>query len=322
MIRMIRLPLFLLPLLLVSGGTTLRAQNANGRGQGDLSLSDPTGVTTLEDLWSPAPPADEPIRRYKRGLLQRAAVSGSWLGPSDDDSLGMRQVEATVQMSVPLGSMEHIVAITPSFRIDMLDAPTGLDVPDNLYTTGASIFWKRPLNDRWGVNLLASPTVRSDFDATENSVRVFGMAMLTWDWVPDKLLVSMGAVYLDRNDISLLPAVGFRWTPGPRWRFDLRFPQPKISYRIAKDGCHSEKWAYVVGALGGNTWAVRRSDGRSDELTIRDYRVMVGLEHIVEGGGGLFGEVGVAFGRELEYESDKVEVPFDSAFVVRAGIAY
>lgn len=292
------------------------------RAQDDLSLTDPNGVTTLDDVWSTPRSDEKPIRRYKHGPLQRAGVSGSWLGPSNDDSLGMSQLEASAQVSLPLGSMEHIVAVTPSFRVDMLDAPAGLDVPDDLYNVGASIFYKRPLNDRWGLNLLTAPSVRSDFDATENSVRVFGMAMLTWDWIPEKLLVSMGAVYLDRNDLSLLPAVGFRWTPGPRWQFDLRFPQPKISYRIAKDGCRSEKWIYLVGALGGNTWAVRRADGRSDELTIRDYRLMFGLEHIVEGGGGVFGEVGVAFGRELEYESDKQEVPFDSAFVVRAGIAY
>jgi len=43
----------------------------------------------------------------------------------------------------------------------------------------------------------------------------------------------MGIVYLDRNDIRLLPGAGLTWTPSANSRVDPVFPRPKIEHRMA-----------------------------------------------------------------------------------------
>ena len=113
--------------------------------------------------------------------------------------------------------------------------------------------------------------------------------------MPDKLSLSFGAVYLDRADLPLLPAVGLTWTPKPSTRLDLQFPQSRFAWRLAKDGTASETWMYTSVGIGGNTWAVTRANGDSDQVSLDDIPLMLGAEHIVDGGGGWFANVGYAF---------------------------
>ena len=95
-------------------------------------------------------------------------------------------------------------------------------------------------------------------------------------------------VYLDRNDLPILPGVGLIWTPTPDWRLDLIFPRPKLARRLVFLPRQREDWVYLGGSLGGRTWSVERQPGVPDQLTLRDYRLYLGWERIVEGGGGLF----------------------------------
>ena len=79
---------------------------------------------------------------------------------------------------------------------------------------------------------------------------------------------------------------------------------------------------YLGGALGGRTWAVQRRSGISDQLALRDYRVSLGRERILDGGSGLFGEVGYVFGRELEYEDSTADRSFEDAVMLLGGVTY
>ena len=150
-------------------------------------------------------------------------------------------------------------------------------------------------------------------------MRIFGLAMVNWDYRPDRVTLSLGAVFLDRADLPLLPAVGVTWTPDSRNRFELRFPESRWLTRLYKNGCHSETWGYVSAGIGGNTWAVTRASGASDELSLRDFRLMVGVDRVVDGGGGWFVECGGAFGRRLEYEATGQEVSLGSSIVLQGG---
>ena len=91
---------------------------------------------------------------------------------------------------------------------------------------------------------------------------------------------------------------------------------------VAKNGAKSETWAYLSVGLGGNTWAVTRRSGRSDELSLRDWRLKLGLERIVDGGGGWFVELGYAFKRRLEYENTDTEISLSDGILLRAGWNY
>ncbi len=274
-----------------------------------------------EDWYAMTDDSEQPVERFKKGFFQKFQFSGGYVGSGSRDDLGIGNVETLVALGVPLGSFQNILAVAPKFRVDFLDGPIELDLPGQVYDTGVNFVWRKELSDRWGVMAVATPAVRSDFQATEKTVRVFALGLATWQWIPDKLEISFGAVYLDRNDLSVLPAVGLRSRPNPRWLIDLMFPRPRVSYRISKDGPRSEMWGYLGGALGGNTWAVLR-DGINDEMTIRGYQLLLGIETVHQGGSGAFIEIGSAFNREVEFEVADEKYEFSAGFLVQAGLAY
>ncbi len=239
-----------------------------------------------------------------------------------EEDLDSRFLEASIGLGVPLGSLDNILGVTPSLRIDWLDAVPELDVPSELYEVGVQFFYRRELNDVWSAMAIVRPSIRSDFTTDNDAFRVFGLVLLTRECIPDYLSVSFGAVSLGRADLPVLPALGLTWTPSPQTRLDLRFPESRLSTRIAKDGANSETWCYLSGGLGGNTWAVTRATGETDVLSIRDWRLTLGVEHIVDGGGGWFAEVGYAFSRRIEFDSDEEEQDLSDGILLQAGWAY
>ena len=127
---------------------------------------------------------------------------------------------------------------------------------------------------------------------------------------------------MGRADLPVLPAVGLSWTPRRTTRLDLRFPESRLSQRLFRDGDQSETWSYVSLGLGGNTWAVTRNSGLHDELSLRDIRLIVGVDHLIQGGGGWFAEFGYAFARRIEYEATDSEVPLSDGVLLQAGWRY
>jgi len=57
-------------------------------------------------------------------------------------------------------------------------------------------------------------------------------------------------------------------------------------------------------------------------LSLRDIRLKVGLERIIDGGGGCFVEFGYAFRRRIEYERSGTELSLDDGIVLQAGWSY
>lgn len=263
-----------------------------------------------------------PLRRFKKQAIQRVSIRGGWMSATDGDDLSNGFLETSVGFGIPLGSFDNILGVSPSFRVDWLDADPRLDVPSELYSTGVQFFWRKPIDDRWSFMAIVSPSVRSDFTTSRKALRVFGMALLTYQYIPEELSLSFGVVSLGRADLPVLPALGATWTPQPELRIDARFPESRIAFRIAKNGAESETWAYLAGGLGGNTWAVTRRSGRADELSLRDWRLKIGVERIVDGGGGCFLELAYAFARRLEYERTDTEISLSDGIMLRAGWNY
>ena len=263
----------------------------------------------------------QPVKRTKESFFQLLAINGGWIGTEDDD-FSYSDLGGSLRVAVPLGSRNNILAMEPGFRSYFLNGPTITDVPEQVYDAGVSFFWKRDCNDCWSTMVWARPMVRSDFESSDDNFYLSAAAFATYTWLPDTLEVSLGAVYLDRDDVSLLPAAGVLWTPSPLWRYELIFPKPRIAYLLSKNGTCSEKWAYLGGSLGGGSFAVQRASGLTDELTIHDLRLVLGVETVKAGGGGLFAEIGYVFDRELEYRSNRQSMDFDDAFMVRGGLRF
>ena len=262
------------------------------------------------------------LRRFKRQPLQSVSITGGGLLDLGDSGLSGSYADFAIGSGVPLGSFENILGVKPRVRIDWLDAPLSLDVPSELYQFELQFFYRRPICERLSAMAIFSPSIRSDLTTDERAFRVFALALVNWDYIPDRLLLSGGAVFLGRADLPVLPAVGVTWTPTATTQLDLQFPNSRLSHRLAKAGGDSETWMFLSAGLGGNTWAVTRQSGQVDELSLRDYRFTAGLEKRLDGGGGWFVESGIAVGRSVEYERNQTERRVDGALLIQAGWRY
>jgi len=131
-------------------------------------------------------------------------------------------------------------------------------------------------------------------------------------------------VYIDRNDIKLLPAGGLVWDPSSIWHCEFIFPRPKIARRFNTMANHNV-WGYVSGEYGGGSWTIIRAADYTDSFDYNDIRVMLGMEWIPETESGRMGfvEVGYVFNRELIYVSlNPPSLELDSTFMVRAGVVF
>lgn len=266
--------------------------------------------------------AEVELTRFKKQALQSITLTAGWLADTGDGALNSSFLDASIGSGIPLGSFDNILGVTPRFRVDWMDAEPSIDIPSELYQLEVQFFYRRVIHDRLSAILVFSPSIRSDLTTSDKAFRVFALGLLNWEYVPDRLTLSGGAVVLGRADLPVLPAIGLTWTPNRVTQLDLRFPSSTLSYRLAKDGRRSEKWAYASVGLGGNTWAVTRQSGQTDELSTRDIRLTLGIEKRLDGGGRWFAEAGYAVDRRLEYESDQRQQKLGDAAFLTAGWRY
>lgn len=266
--------------------------------------------------------SEAPLSRFRKGFFQGAAVTTGFINDNATTGLGVTSTDLSASFAIPLGSFDNVVVATPFLRTDFLTPAPALDLPDELYETGARFFWRRPVNEDLSMMAIVTPAMRTDFENTDNAFRIFGLGLLIWQAVPETLSLSGGVVHTGRDDFPILPAAGLLWTPTREWKVDIQFPSPRISYRLAKNGCSSETWTYLSGVFGGNTWSVQRPSGAADELTLRDYRLLAGFEHLLAENRSVFVEGGFVFGRAVEYESSPESTDLDSTGIIRCGLAF
>jgi hypothetical protein len=60
----------------------------------------------------------------------------------------------------------------------------------------------------------------------------------------------------------------------------------------------------------------------TDELSLRDVRLIFGLDYLTDGEGGWFAEFGYAFNRRIEYESTDSEIDLSDGILLQAGWRY
>ena len=267
-------------------------------------------------------PIEVPLPKFKPHALQRIAFAGGTMVATRSNDLSSSFAETSITLGMPLGSMDNPLAITPGVRVDWMDAPVSFGVPRDLYDIGLEFFYQRTLNDRWKFLGIVRPSIRSDFEAGRTPVRTFGLALFLWDYLPERLTLSMGSVYLGRSDLPPLPAAGLIWTPNSRRRLELQFPRSRWLARIAKVDGVSETWLNNTIGIGGNPWMVRNALNQSEEMSLRDIRWTVEVQKTRSGGGGWFAETGLAMDRRLEFLTTDDAVSLSNAAVFSAGWSY
>jgi hypothetical protein len=269
----------------------------------------------------PPPPAP-PGPGAKNGMLQRVILTETWLASGDDpEAMGVNDIELKTVLALPVGWLATPLILTPGFGAHYFDGPVITDVPAHTYDFYLDIRWMRQVSPCVGIDLAITPGWYSDLEQSNDDALRIGARAIALVTVSPTLQIAVGAIYLDRDDVPVLPLGGVIWTPNPDWRFDITAPRPKIARCI---GCCGDvtDWLYVAGEFGGGSWAIERLGGAEDVLNYRDYRAIVGWERASVCGLSGRIEAGYVFGREIEYQSADDSFDVEDTWMLRAELSY
>jgi hypothetical protein len=295
-------------------------------GPGEPPLAGPDGYLPLgegdleawiDDGLAPAPPK---LPANKSGFFQQLSLTAAWFGNSNDpNDLGGTEIETYLRVAVPAPIREWPLVITPGYNMTFIDGPTVTDLPPRLYLAYVDLMWLPTVVHRWTALVAVAPSVFGDFEAGE--FRLTGKGLVIFDWVPERLQLVAGVLYLNRENIRLLPAGGLIWTPADWARFELLFPKPKLGLRY-HTGTGYEDWLFATAEFGGNTWPIVRASGLEDNVTYLDYRLILGIERKLAGGAGYRLEGGYVFGRSIEFTSGNGDFDPQNTFILRGAILF
>jgi hypothetical protein len=257
------------------------------------------------------------VRSYKDGIFQKLSFTGTYLDRGSSQSMGVTELELYASVAFPWPSREQPLILTPGFNTRFLDGPPATGIPSTVYDAYLQTMWLPQWSDNWGGIFAVTTGVYSDFaQFRDDAIRVTGRAFVKWDMYPDELQWIAGIVYLNRDDVRVLPALGLIWTPEEDVRHEFIFPRPKFAWRMGYEPGQWDDWFYLAGEFGGDTWLVERND-ELDRMTMRDWRVMLGFERKRDGGGGFRVEVGYVFWRHFEFERSSFEYRPDDTVLLR-----
>ncbi len=309
------------------------------------------GTTILPPAAFPpeAYPMGAPTTLFPGGLFQGSLMAGGqgnsfgsfrfmqpklqhgWIRGGDGvRSLDMNETDVALTFAFPqfLHSSQPLY-LTPAFGLTLLSGPnssTGADLPGQVYSGTLTADWQSDPNQMFSIDLGLTVGMYSDFDTSiSDSFRVLGRGLGHFRLTPFTTLKG-GVHVISRNRYSVLPAVGLLYTPDPFTRYDLFFPEPKLSHYTTTLGTQ-DIWCYIAGEYGGGSWTVQRESGVQEQVDINDIRVMLGFEWgrsdlIRNGQRTGFAEFGVVFDRELFYKSRNVNIDLHETFMFRLGLGY
>ncbi len=260
---------------------------------------------------------------YKNGFFQKLSLSAAWFGNSGDpEDLGATEIETFLTVALKAPIREWPLLITPGYNVAYLSGPGVTDLPPRLHFAYVDFLWIPEIVHRYKLYLSVAPSVLSDFEADEpGAFRLTGKGLVIFDWVPDRLQLIAGVLYLNRENVRLLPAGGVIWKPNDWMEYEALFPKPKASLRV-NVGPGFEDWLFTTAEFGGNTWAVQRESGENDKLTYLDYRILGGVERRLNGGAGFRLEAGYVFGRSIEFASGVGDFDPKSTVLIRGAIVF
>ena len=209
-----------------------------------------------------------------------------------------------------------------------VDGPghSGSDLPPRLF----DIFWntrfKAETDYGFGIDANFKIGLFTDFeDSVRDGWRFPGRVLAyanLWTAEDTGRFVA-GFEYLDLEQTEILPAGGIIFEPNPDTKIDLYFPRPQIRFRVDQEAS-GDQWLYFRGEYHGSAWAIERTAGKEDLVSLTEYRATVGLETIPNDKeeSSQFLEVGFLFNRDLEYRSGVGNFQPDDTVVIRLGSRY
>lgn len=276
----------------------------------------------------PAPSTEEPKLPpgVRNGVFQKALFTATWLAPGGTDGFGDTDLDLQGIFAVPCPTIQSPLVMTPGFGVQYLEGPKNLDLPSHLYDAYFQFRWMSQVTPSLGLDFAVTPGVYSDFEqSSSKAFRLTGHAAAAWTW-SEQLKIAAGAAYLDMpSDTNVIPIGGLIWKPNEDWQFDLVFPYPKAARRINWNGNQDpnvQDWFYISGEFTNDAWAIEQNDGTNCQVSLRDYRVILGVERKVLGGLSSRIEIGYVFGRRIRYTNDTPDFFPSDTVMVRGGLTY
>ncbi len=270
-------------------------------------------------------------RDNRCGAFQSLSFVNAYLPRTGSNGFGWYDAILTSVWGVPFPTKDAPLVITPGFATHWLNGPDSLNIPAQLHDVYTEFRWLPKIGERFRADVAVQPGYYSDWDGSSaRAFRVTGHLSGIYDWTPTFQLV-LGAAYLDRPDIEVLPIAGFIWKPDLDSEYRLVFPTQKISWCVASGSITTyadpkardfETWLYLGGELGGGTWAIRHSDGTSDLMSYGDWRVFLGMETKSLVLFSSFVEAGYVFHRLIRLSSTGDDTQVGNTAMVRAGVSF
>ena len=275
---------------------------------------------------------------FQQTMRLYQGARGSWgylAGNGQGTSVAVNELDTTATFAMPFfensqANINHApLLITPGFGLQLWDGPQTTstmlaDLPPNTYDVFIDTAWNPQFTPLFGAELGLRLGIFTNWNVfVFQSWRLMGRAIGTLNLTPTMQGI-LGIVYLDRNQVKLLPAVGITWTPDADSRYDIFFPAPRATRRITNAGRHSVWW-YVAGEYGGGAWTFRRQAGQISPFDYNDIRITLGTEMIPLAGRGMSGnfEVGYVFYRQLYFVDGPPQIQdLNSTIMFRLGLAY
>ena len=265
-------------------------------------------------------------------------VRGSWAyiyGTGNGTSVAVNELDTTATFALPFfyhsqANLNHApLLITPGFGLQLWDGPETsatmlADLPPSTYDVFLDAAWNPQFTPLFGAELGIRVGIYTNWDVLVwQSWRIMGRAVGTLQLTPT-MQGKAGIVYLDRNQVKLLPVVGMTWVPNANARYDILFPTPKAAWRLSEVANRS-LWGFVAGEYGGGAWTFRRSTGQISPFDYNDIRITLGGELVPKTPQGLSGtfEVGYVFYRQLFYVDGPPQIQdLPDSWMLRLGLAY
>ncbi len=305
------------------------------------------------DVAPATPPPGQPTLPpgVRNGFFQKLLFDYTWLAPGGADGLGSNDVQLQAIFALPCPTVNSPLVITPGFAVHYLQGPKNADLPPQLHEGWLDFRWLSQVTPKFGLDLALTPGIYSDFQqGSDKAFRLQAHAAAAWTYNETTKLV-LGAAYLDRPDVNVIPIGGVIWTPSADVNFDLVFPHPKISHRIRWSGLGTvpffaraqpelrqdsagekgdcplqpdavQDWAYIAGEFTGDAWATAGPLGTPEQVVLSDYRLILGLERKVAGGLNSRVEVGFVFGRRIQYTDGRPDFYPTDTVMFRGGLTY
>ena len=200
------------------------------------------------------------------------------------------------------------------YNLHLLSGPDSVALPARLYDFSVGYQKRGRIQDAMSYDLASTIGVFSDLeDSAREGVRYPGHAVGMLHYTPEFDIV-FGVDYLSRDDIKILPVMGFSWRPQAMrdLRIDMVFPRPRIDYSLT-----DSNRVYLAGRLGGGSWDIEFPDNANDVMTYRDLQMLMGFERRDSDNAWSAIEFGYVFDRSLEFRTQSGETRFDDAFLLR-----